>query len=84
MGKGGYGFMIAGAVLVALPFYFAWQILLTSGVTPLMIQVFPHEPGLIDLSALWNSLLEFIILYIMIKSGAVLLQYGAESTKARE
>lgn len=78
--KVGYIFMIAGAALVGLPFVFAC-LMLFGQMPPL--QVFAHEPGLIDLSSLWNLTLNFVILSIMIKAGSTCLQYGAEATKVR-
>ena len=78
MGKGGYAFMIAGAVLIALPLYYAWTIL-TGQMAP--ITPFPNEPGIVDLSALWNITINFVVLSIMVKSGSALLQHGANATK---
>ena len=71
--------MAAGAVLLALPLYYAWMIL-TDGMPP--VAPFPHEPGIIDLSSLWNVMLNFIVLSIMVKAGSSLLQHGANATKA--
>jgi len=79
MGKGGYAFMVVGAVLIALPLYYAWMIL-TGQMLP--ITPFPPEPGLIDLSSLWNITLNFIVLSIMVKAGSALLQHGANATKS--
>lgn len=78
MGKAGYAFMIAGALLIALPLYYAWMIL-TSQMAP--ITPFPNEPGIVDLSALWNITINFVVLSIMVKSGSALLQHGANATK---
>ena len=78
MGKAGYAFMIAGAVLIALPLYYAWMIL-TSQMMP--ITPFPNQPDIIDLSALWNITMNFVVLSIMVKAGSALLQHGANATK---
>ncbi len=79
MGKAGYIFMAVGALLIAIPLYYAW-VILTGQMAPLTF--FPHEPGLIDLSSLWNILLNFLILLIMVKAGSACLQHGANSTKS--
>ncbi len=79
MGKGGYVFMVIGALLIAVPMIYAWMIL-TGQMLPLI--VFPHEPGIIDLSSLWNIMINFIILLIMVKAGSSLLQHGANATKS--
>ena len=79
MGKGGYAFMITGAVLIALPIFYAWMIL-TSAMPP--ITPFPPEPGLVDLSNLWNVMINFIVLSIMVKAGSSCLQHGANATKS--
>ena len=79
MGRAGYAFMAAGAVLIALPMYYAWAIL-TGSVA--IVTPFPHEPGIIDLSSLWNILINFVVLSIMVKAGSACLQHGATSTKS--
>ncbi len=79
MGKGGYIFMAIGAALIAIPLWYAWSIL-TGAMAPLI--VFPHEPGIIDLSALWNIMINFVVLTIMVKAGSSLLQHGANATKS--
>ena len=79
MGKGGYIFMAIGAALIAIPLVYAWLIL-TGQMPPLII--FPHEPGLIDLSALWNIMINSMVLTIMVKAGSSLLQHGANATKS--
>ena len=79
MGKGGYAFMVLGSVLIALPLYYAWM-MLTGAMAP--ITPFPHEPGIIDLSSLWNITINFVILSIMVKAGSACLQHGANSTKS--
>ncbi|MHA1265890.1 MAG: hypothetical protein ACTSRS_11730 [Candidatus Helarchaeota archaeon] len=78
MGKGGYAFMILGAVLIAIPLFYAWQILIgaMNPITP-----FPHEPGIVDLSSLWNITINFVALSIMVKAGSACLQHGANATK---
>jgi hypothetical protein len=43
---------------------------------------FPHEPGIVDLSSLWNITINFVVLSIMVKAGSACLQHGATSTKA--
>ncbi len=78
MGKGGYAFMIAGAVLIAVPLYYAWMIL-SGAMDP--VTPFPVQPGIIDLSALWNITINFVALSIMVKVGSALLQHGASATK---
>ncbi|MHA1131480.1 MAG: hypothetical protein ACTSQI_06795 [Candidatus Helarchaeota archaeon] len=79
MGKAGYIFMAVGAALIAIPMYYAWMILIgaMAPVTP-----FPHEPGIIDLSSLWNITINFVVLSIMVKAGSACLQHGATSTKS--
>ena len=79
MGRAGYAFMVVGAVLIALPMYYAWAIL-TGQMA--IITPFPHEPGIIDLSGLWNIITNFVILSIMVKAGSACLQHGASSTRA--
>ena len=81
MGRFGYVFMAIGAVLIAVPMYYAWMILI--GAMPPII-VFPHEPGIIDLSSLWNITINFVVLSIMVKAGSACLKHGANSTKAQE
>ncbi|MHA1652033.1 MAG: hypothetical protein ACTSYB_17765 [Candidatus Helarchaeota archaeon] len=79
MGKAGYAFMVVGAILIAIPMYYAWMIL-TGQMAP--ITPFPHEPGIIDLSSLWNITINFVALTIMVKAGSACLQHGANSTKS--
>ncbi len=79
MGKAGYAFMVVGAILIAIPMYYAWMIL-TGQMDP--ITPFPHEPGIIDLSSLWNITINFVALTIMVKAGSACLQHGANSTKS--
>ncbi|NVM56187.1 MAG: hypothetical protein HWN66_20995 [Candidatus Helarchaeota archaeon] len=78
MAQAGYAFMIAGAVLIALPLYYAWAIL-TGNLNPVM--VFPNEPGIVDLSSLWDVMITYIVLTIMVKAGSACLQHGANATK---
>ncbi len=79
MGKAGYIFMAVGAALIAIPMYYAWMIL-TGAMAP--VTPFPHEPGIVDLSSLWNITINFVVLSIMVKAGSACLQHGATSTKA--
>jgi hypothetical protein len=79
MGKGGYVFMALGAVLIAIPLYYAW-VILTGQIV--LFAPFPHEPGIVDLSGLWNITINFIALSIMVKAGSACLQHGANSTKS--
>jgi len=79
MGKAGYAFMIVGAVLIAIPLYYAWMILIgqMQPITP-----FPTSTDVIDLSNLWNVTLNFVVLLIMVKAGSACLQHGANATKS--
>ena len=81
MGKIGYAFMAIGAGLLILPLYYTIMIF-TGALQP--IAPFPHEPGLIDLSSLWNVMINMVVLTIMVKVGSVCLKHGARAVQSQE